>query len=382
MTKIAYITNAPPQAGMGKPAREIYSRINPPLSPPLNNGGYVADFFYLDASKRELLKNDVKIAEVSNLPKPLQLKPIQWWRLARQLPTEGYDLWHITNQTLSFIPRQDFLLTVYDLIELLEPQEKFGKYVAQYLYKGIPKAKHIICISEYTKKMLQQAYAVPDEKITIIPLGVGEHFKPIEGVRESIAYHELLAQNNLPKDAKIILYVGSDHPRKNLNLLAGVLTKVKARVPNAYLVKVGDPGLMAGRIDFQDKLAELGLTDAVRFISNVGDEKLRLLYASADVFVFPSFYEGFGIPPLEAMACGTPVVCSNATSLPEVVGDAGLLHDPTDVEGFATSITRILTDTNYSAELSRKGLERSKMFSWEGIAQKTAEVYRRMTASI
>lgn len=369
MKKIAYITNAPPQAGMGKPAREIYKRIK---------GGYATDFFYLDASKRELVKNDVKIAEVSNLPKPLQLKPIQWWRLSKKLLKEGYDLWHITNQTLSFIPRQDFLLTVYDLIELLDPQEKFGKYVAQYLYKGIPKAKHIICISEYTKKMLQQAYSVPDEKISVIPLGVGEHFKPIEGVRNCIAYHELLEQNNLPKEAKIILYVGSDHPRKNLNLLAGVLAKVKKQVPNVYLVKVGDPGLMVGRIDFQNKLAELGLTDAVRFISNVGDEKLRLLYASADVFVFPSFYEGFGIPPLEAMACGCPVVCSNATSLPEVVGDAGPLHNPTDLDGFASSIIKILTDANHASELSKKGLERSKLFAWESIAQKTAEVYEKM----
>lgn len=341
-------------------------------------GGYDADFFYLDAGKRELLKNDEKIAEVGNLPRPLQLKPIQWWRLAQKLPKDGYDLWHITNQTLSFIPRKDFLLTVYDLIELLDPQEKFGKQVARYLYKGIPKAKHIICISEYTKKMLQQAYNVADEKITIIPLGVGEHFKSMERVRESVGYHEFLQQNNLPKDARIILYVGSDHPRKNLNLLAGVLVTVKSRVPNVYLVKVGDPGLLAGRLEFQEKLKELGLTDAVRFIGNVGDEKLRLLYAMADVFVFPSFYEGFGIPPLEAMACGTPVVCSNATSLPEVVGDAGPLHDPKDAASFADSIVKILTDENYAGELSRKGLERSKLFAWESIARKTTEVYRRM----
>jgi len=369
MPKIAYVTNAPPQAGMGKPAREIYQRLKTQ---------YAADFFYLDAGKRELLKNDQKIAEVSNLPKPLQLKPIQWWRLSKKLPTQGYDLWHLTNQTLSFIPRQDFLLTVYDLIELLDPQEKLGKYVAQYLYKGIPKAKHIICISEYTKKMLQQTYHVVDKKISIIPLGVGENFKPLENVRGSVGYHEFLQQNRLPKDAKIVLYVGSDHPRKNLNLLAEAFVKVKVSVPKAYLVKVGDPGLMAGRIEFQNKLNALKLSDSVRFVGNIGDEKLRLLYSSADVFVFPSFYEGFGIPPLEAMACGLPVVCSNATSLPEVVGDAGRLHNPKDADGFAASIIKILTDANFASELSRKGLERSNTFSWESIAQKTAEVYERM----
>lgn len=372
MARIAFVTNAPPLSGMGKPAREIDYHLN-------HDQGIKSDFFYLDAGNSKIFKNDDEFISLRKSPKPLRLKPIQWWRLAKKLPKQGYNFWHIGNQTLSFIPQQDFLLTVYDLIELVEPQEKFGKLVARYLYKGIPMAKHIICISEYTKKVLQNVYHISDEKITVIPLGVGEYFKPIENVRQSIGYQEFLEQNNLPKDARIILYVGSDHPRKNLNVLAEVFANVKKNVPNTYLVKVGAPGLVSGRLEFQNKLSELGVGDSVRFIENTADEKLAMIYALADVFIFPSLYEGFGVPPLEAMACGCPVVSSNATSLPEVVGNAGPMHDPADVAGFTTSVLRVLTDANYAAELRQKGLERNKLFSWEGIAMRTAEVYRKMS---
>jgi len=359
MTKIAYVTNAPPLSGMGKPAREIFSR--------LKENNIDSDFFYLDAGRGEILKNDQKLVGLKALPRPLGVKPVQWWRLAQKLPKQGYDFWHIGNQTLSFIPRKNFLLTVYDLIELVEPQEMFGSFVAKYLYQGITRAKHIICVSEYTKKVLQQIYQIPDEKITVIPLSVGEHFKPIENFRQSIGYQEFLSQNNLPNNARIILHVGSDHPRKNLSLLARTFAEVKNKVPNAYLIKVGAPGLKAGRLEFQNKLSDLKVSDAVRFINDTTDEKLAMIYAMADVFVFPSLYEGFGIPPLEAMACGCPVVSSNATSLPEVIGNAAPTHDPADVAGFSSSILRVLTDANYAEELKQKGLERNKLFSWDEI---------------
>jgi glycosyltransferase involved in cell wall biosynthesis len=374
MTKIAFVTNAPPFSGMGKPAREVFSR--------LRENNIDSDFFYLDASHGEILKNDEKIVGLRDLPRPLGVKPVQWWRLARKLPKQGYDFWHIGNQTLSFIPRQNFLLTVYDLIELVDPQEMFGSFVAKYLYKGISRAKHIICVSEYTKKVLQKVYHIPGEKITVIPLAVGEHFKPLENIRQSIGYQEFLSLNNLPNNAKIILHVGSDHPRKNLNLLAEILARVKKSVPNVYLIKVGAPGLKAGRLEFQNKLSDLKVSDAVRFIDNTTDEKLAMIYAMADVFIFPSLYEGFGVPPLEAMACGCPVVASNATSIPEVIGDASPMHDPTDIVGFTASVQRVLNDANYAAELKQKGIERTKFFSWDEIAKKTAEVYESMLYAV
>jgi glycosyltransferase involved in cell wall biosynthesis len=190
-----------------------------------------------------------------------------------------------------------------------------------------------------------------------------------------------LRQYEIPTDVKIILYVGSDHPRKNLNRLAEIFSEVLKSVPNCFLIKVGDPGVSAGREQFLKKLDDLGVRKFVKFTGAISDEKLQIAYSIADVFVFPSFYEGFGVPPLEAMACGCPVVCSNATSLPEVVGDAGILLDPQDTVGFVKSVVKILNNVELSQELRSKGLERVKMFSWDKIVQKTEAVYEKMLNS-
>lgn len=370
MSRIAYVTNAPPQAGMGKPARAIHGVFAATGRPP--------DLYYLDGARRELWRNNARAATLRALPGPLNVKPLNWWRLARRLPTAGYDLWHFTNQTLSFIPRLPYVLTVYDLIELLDPQERFGKLVARFLYRGIPAAAHVICISAYTKQTVIDAYRVPEERITVIPLGVARTFTALPGARASVAYHEFLRQQRLPPNARILLYVGSDHPRKNLATLAAALAQVRTRVPDAVLLKVGDPGLPEGRERFLAELDRYKLRSSVRFIGNVGDEELRLFYSLADVLVFPSTFEGFGIPPLEALACGVPVVCAKATSLPEVVGDAGLLCDPHSPSAFADAIVAVLTRPNLAADLREKGLQRVPAFYWEGIAEKTFGVYRRV----
>lgn len=370
MPRIAYVTNAPPQAGMGKPAREIAACVSQQTT-------IAIDRFFLDGAAGTLAVNGDERARLARFPYPLDVKPVTWWRLARHLPVGGYDLWHFTNQTLSFIPRTPAVVTVYDLIELLDPQERFGRSVARYLYRGILRARHVICISQYTRKTVQNMYAIPDDRITVIPLGVRRDFTAIPGVRDSLTYHEFLRAQGLSPDRKIILYVGSDHPRKNLSVLARAFSKVRAELPNTVLIKVGDPGLAGGREALLKVLDALRLRDAVRFLSNVGDDQLKFLYSIADVFVFPSTFEGFGIPPLEAMACGCPVICSNATSLPEVVGDAAMLCDPDDVDAFARAILDVLTQPSRAATMREQGLRRAPLFFWDGIAERTLAVYRR-----
>jgi glycosyltransferase involved in cell wall biosynthesis len=381
MAQIAYVTNAPPQSGMGKPAREICAGIRNMKHEERVPLALDVDLFEMNAGEGTLSKNGENVARASQLPGPLGVKPVQWWRLSRRLPKTGYDLWHLTNQTLSFLQRQPSIITVYDIIELLDPQERLGNAVARFLYGGIPRAKQLICISEYTKKTVQEVYEIPNERITVIPLGVRSSFTGIPHVRQTIAYHEFLREQKLTDKNRILLYVGSDHPRKNLRMLAEALARVRKDLPETILLKVGDPGLKEGREAFLHDLDRLGLRDSVRFIGNVGDEQLQLFYSLADVFVFPSTFEGFGIPPLEAMACGCPVVCSNATSLPEVVGDAAMLCDPQDADAFARGIVEVLTKPDVAANMRKKGLARAPQFFWEGIAERTLEVYRRILAA-
>lgn len=358
--KVAYITNSPPQSGMGKPAREIARHL---------------------ANQPDITLKEFSLVAPPPSAGPRQRrwqlpKPIGWWRLARKLPKAGFNLWHFTNQTLSFIPRRPAVVTVYDLSELIEPQTKFGRPVFQYLYRGIPRAAHVICVSQYTKKTLQEQYNIPDEKITVIPLAAAEVFQPDPAVKQTVAARELLYRFNLTPNTKLILYVGSEHPRKNLKVLLEAVARVRQHIPDVVVLKVGDAGLAAGRQQFLADLDRLGLRQNVRFVGKADDETLKLLYNIADIFVFPSTFEGFGIPPLEAMACGCPVVCSNATSLPEVVGDAALTHNPNDVDAFASSITKVLTTPALAQDLRQRGLARAAQFNWRDIAERTLAVYR------
>jgi glycosyltransferase involved in cell wall biosynthesis len=370
MFKIAYVTNAPPQSGMGRPARAIRALL------PAEK--FTIDEFMLDGARGELQKNGKRSAAKVPLPGPLAAKPVQWWRLARHLPRTGYDLWHFTNQSLSFIPRRPAVITVYDLIELISPQEQLARLAYRYLYRGIPDVAHIMCISNYTKQTVQKLYSVPDNKISVVPLAVSAHFTRLPNARESVAYQTFLLEHKLTPRHKIILYVGSEHPRKNLSTLVAAFASVRQNHPEAVLVKVGEPGLAAGRARLLADLDDHGVRQHTRLIGNLNDDDLRFMYSIADVFVFPSTFEGFGLPPLEAMACGCPTVASKATSVPEVIGDGGLLCDPSDSDAFAADISRILSQPALARDLSRRGQQRAAQFTWQRAAAQTSAVYHRV----
>ena len=173
-----------------------------------------------------------------------------------------------------------------------------------------------------------------------------------------------------------VLCVGAQQSRKNLPRLVAAFARLRADLPTSRLVIVG-PTLW--RYDgLQEQIQSLGLDDAVQVLGYVPDKDLPALYSAADVFVFPSLYEGFGLPILEAMACGTPVVCSNSTSLPEVANDAALLIEPHDVDGMAGAMQRVLRDADLRVMLRKSGLKRAQDFSWERAAQETVAVYRQV----
>ena len=229
-------------------------------------------------------------------------------------------------------------------------------------------AAHVIADSQATKRDLVERYGVEPSKISVIYPGYDEEaFQPL---REREAIEAVKTRYGIAGD--YILFVGTIQPRKNLVRLMEAFSLLKRQAADLQLVIAGKKGWLYEAI-FR-RVRELGLEGRVVFTGYVAEEDLPALFSGARLFVFPSLYEGFGLPVLEAMACGVPVVCSNASSLPEVAGDAALLFDPLDVEGMAAAMERVLGDERLRAELVERGLKRAREFSWEKCARQTLAV--------
>lgn len=276
-----------------------------------------------------------------------------------------------------FIPprwtRCPTVITVHDLAFLRYPRfltRESARYYGQ-VDLAARQATHIIAVSHSTKRDLINLLGVPESKITVIYEAAHPLFAPMDKQR---ARDFVRTHYHLP-DA-FILFVGTIEPRKNVPTLLRAYKrlrdKYKMQLP---LVMAGYRGWLVEEVD--QALAEVQLGDALCFLGSVHNEELVHLYNAASLFVLPSFYEGFGLPPLEAMACGTPVIVSNVSSLPEVVGDAALLVAPDDVEGLAVAMARVLSDTALQEEMRTKGFKRAQTFSWERAARETLAVYRR-----
>jgi len=237
-----------------------------------------------------------------------------------------------------------------------------------WLPRVLPRVDAVITVSQVSKLDIARYLRIPQSKIHVIYEGVDSRYRPLPEEQVS----QVTARYRLPKG--YIFFVGSVEKRKNLHRLLQAYARLLEVGESRPLVIVGVTSRRYPEID--EALRQLRLESHVFFTGYVPDADLPALYSGADLFVFPSLYEGFGLPPLEAMACGTPVVCSNAASLPEVVGDAGLLVDPYDVEGLAEAMHRVLTDADLREELRRRGLARARQFTWERTARETVAVYR------
>lgn len=231
-------------------------------------------------------------------------------------------------------------------------------------------AAHVITGSEYTRADLIDAYDLPPERVTVTPYAADPIYRPMD--REE-AQRQVAARFNLR--GPFVLAVGVLQPRKNLPRLIRAFGRVSKEVPHS-LALVGKPGW--AHEELQRATAASGLGSRLKFTGYVPDADLPVLYNAADLFVYPSLLEGFGFCALEAMACGTPVVTSNVTSLPEVVGDAAITLDPTDEEALGRAIHRALTDAPLRTRLREAGLARAALFSWERTAAETLAVYRKV----
>ncbi len=233
------------------------------------------------------------------------------------------------------------------------------------------RAARILSLSEHTRQDIIDTYDIDSERVTAIPLAAPDHFGPVSDERELQR-----VRNIYGIDSDYVLSVGAIQPRKNLARLVKAYASLRAKNQVSKLPKLVLVGKCAWLYDDTLRaLEESGVKDSVILTGYVPESHLPALYSGALCFVYPSYFEGFGLPPLEAMKCGTPVIVGNATSLPEVVGDAGLTVDPFDVDAIAAAIERLINDSVFRNALSVKGLERSRLFDWRDTARRTLNVY-------
>jgi len=283
------------------------------------------------------------------------------------------DLLHSPVSAIPILAPCKTVLTVHDLTFKIYPKtmqwwDRF--YWDFFIYQGIKRTTRIITDSIHTKKELIKYYNISENKILVIPLCCSSEFYISSN---NLSLNRIKQKYNINRP--YILFVGTLEPRKNISALlkAFCIAKQKGNFKHS-LVITGRKGWLYD--DIFRIIKELKIENDVMFTGFIPDEDLPSLYHGADLFVYPSLYEGFGLPVLEAMACGIPVITSNSSSLPEVVGDAGILVDPQDVEGLARVILKVLSNKALSDELAHKGKLQAQWFTAERMARETIRVYR------
>ena len=294
---------------------------------------------------------------------------VQPWALVRA----GVHLVHALAFVSPLVTTVPAVITVHDLSFLRFP-ERFRPanrlYLSTLTRLSCRRARRVIAVSQATADEVVRLLDVPVDRVDVVPHGV-EHTR--FRLLPSALVEAFRREKGLPE--RFVLFVGTLEPRKNLITLVEAFARMQAVRDKVRLVIAGGKGWYYQEI-FK-RVEELGLGKAVYWVGFVPGAELPLWYNAATVFVYPSLYEGFGMPLLEAMACGTPVIASATSSLPEVVGDAGLLVTPHDVTGLADNMERLLVDTGWQAELSQRGRARASTFTWDATAQATVASYRR-----
>ena len=299
-----------------------------------------------------------------------------WYRLRLPLPVQLFSgpltLFHSPDFVLppvsGGIPT---LLTVHDLSFIHFP-ETFPPVLVKYLNHVVPwsvsRASHILADSISTKNDLIDHWAVPERKITVLYSGVSEAYHP---VKDLAVLHSVRQTYGL-QDNPYVLSVGTIQPRKNYQMLIRAFAPIARQHPFDLAIAGGKGWLEE---EMKAEAARQGIADRVRFLGFVDDEHLPALYSAASLFVFPSLYEGFGLPVLEAMACGVPAIISNSSSLPEVGGEAALQLPPQSPDAWSSGMDSVLSDRNLAAEMIEAGFLQVQQFSWQKAARQLLGIY-------
>jgi glycosyltransferase involved in cell wall biosynthesis len=297
------------------------------------------------------------------------------------LPVEAFtgkvDLYHATDFTLPpTLPHTRTLLTVHDLSFTRTPETahpRLRRYLEQVVPRSVARANHILADSVATKQDLMALYGTPAEKITVLLSGVNHKFHPIA---DSTAQQAVRAKYQLG-DAPYIFAVGTVQPRKNYARLVRALHQIRQHGQDIHLVIAGGRGWLEDEL--YATIRQLDMSEFVHLIGYADDSDIPTLYSAARCSAFISLYEGFGLPILESMACGTPVVTANVSSLPEVAGDAALMvNDPTDIQQIVEQLTRPLLDSQLHTALTQRGLIQAAQFTWENSARQLLTVYNQL----
>jgi len=293
------------------------------------------------------------------------------WRLPSIVRGLRLDLFHSPYYIKPYLLLCPSVVTIHDLIPKLYPQylpSLWKRAIFEVAIRlAVASTRRVISVSQSTRDDLVRLLGVAPFKVSVIPEGVDTRFKPAD----EKAIFNLRQKHNLP--VGYILYLGTNKPHKNLARLVGAFAKAKTE---RKLVLAGkeDPRYS----EAHEVTKQLGLQDRVVFLGRVSEDDLPALYSGAALFVFPSLYEGFGLPLLEAMACGVPVISSSTSSLPEIAGQAAVMVDPLDLSQLARALERVLGDSNLRASMREEGLEQAAQFSWERTAVETLAVYRQV----
>lgn len=317
---------------------------------------------------REILSRSSGEIVVLKPQKPMQgFRGHIWEQFILPLKLKGKLLWSPSNTGPLTVKKQ--VVSIMDVSPLDNPgwsSKKFSGWYQFLIPRLIKKVNAVITISEFSRDRILYYCPEAASKIHVTLLAADQRFKPVD--KDEV--DSVVVQLNLPSQHYIVA-LGSLEPRKNLHTLLKVWSQVHSKLPDeVWLVLAGAKGQA---LVFGDQTYE-SLPPRVHLTGHVPDNTLPALYSGALASVYLSFYEGFGLPPLEAMSCGAPVLVSNTTSLPEVVGDAGLMVDPSDLEAIGDGLIRLVEDSKLRKDLRLLGLARAKQFNWEKTAQQTWQV--------
>jgi glycosyltransferase involved in cell wall biosynthesis len=320
--------------------------------------------------------------QVSKLPTVRPAVRIFWEQFIQPavLASQKIDLLHAPAFVVPLLTTCPTVVTVHDLSFIHFPQafRPWNRlYLSFFTAWSVRKARRVVAVSESTRQDVISCFGLPAERVEVVHNGVGDRFRPLPAAE----IESFRLRRGLP--GKLILFIGTLEPRKNLETLIKAYAHLLARYQSSSdapkLVIGGAKGWYYERVFAA--VEELELTRHVIFPGFIAQEELPWWYGAARLFVYPSYYEGFGLPVLEAMRCGVPVITGNVSAPSEVVGDAGLLVEPMDVEELAEAMYRLLQDATLREELRQLGLERATDFSWERTARETASVYRQVLSS-